>query len=525
MLKMAVVKPDDCLHNCLKEVHLEKFHRNFIERGLTNCDQLGSLPMDQYSQFGIVSMEDRKLLFSIIEIIKSVKADGILCQHGTQDRKPEHGAVGKHEEFSCSTVNENFKPTTRTNNLGFAPKKLLYSEHENRRDQGKAFVKPTNNYKVAVERSAEEDLKQKQLIKHGGVAGKNSDSPMFQCKKTLNFSDPDLYSDEELPPTLRLHSVQDAQTATKVPYFNSTQANKNTVLSNGNYKSSKDNRIGSGDRSDPSRVSNGVVSSQNERMNTKGGKTGGVPISQQDSNTATTTAVRARKTVEAGRDVSSKNANAPSQSDGENTSSGNNNASNFISSKTNASRNPSNISSATAFSSMLAFNSKPTSAQQPLNVITKEFVTAPKHFVIDLKPILSNEHEKPVRGFWQHPSKYNSDKNHAYFPAPEPVGPASKPMHVEQIIHSGGYNYGVPDGSSKTHTPQTDDNNKSGNGILYPDKIRVCVRKRPRNAKELKRNDRDVIRIRGQQTVVVEEIKVAIDLTKYIHQVILEPFV
>lgn len=523
---MALVKQGDCLHNCLREVHLEKFHRNFIERGLTNCDQLGCLPMDQYSQFGIVSMDDRKRLFSIIEIIKSVKADGILCQHGTKDtdRKPEHGAVRKHEEFSKgAAVNENVKPATRIDNLGFAPKKLVYVEHENRRDDGKALVRPMNNYKVAVERSAEEDLKQKQMIKHGIVPGKNSDSPMFQCRKALNFSDPDLYSDEELQPTSKLHATQDGQTSVKVQYFYSTQANKKSVVSNGKVsKSSKDNRIGSGDAKDPSRRSNAVASSRSELI--KREKMGErVHVSHQDSNTALTAA---RKNVEATTErvvASSRSTNVLPQHDRENVSSGNNNA--FTSdSKTGTNTNPSSsassASSATAFSSTLAFNPKPNSAQQPSNVITKEFVSAPKHFAVDFKP--SNEHEKSMRGFWQHPSKSTSDRNHAYFPAPEPVGPASKPIHVEQIIHSGGYNYGVPDGSSKTQNTTSqnyDDNNKSGNGILYPDKIRVCVRKRPRNAKELKRNDRDVVRIRGQQTVVVEEIKVAIDLTKYIHQV------
>ena len=51
------------------------------------------------------------------------------------------------------------------------------------------------------------------------------------------------------------------------------------------------------------------------------------------------------------------------------------------------------------------------------------------------------------------------------------------------------------------------------------DKIRVCVRKRPRTTRELKRNEADVVKICGRQTVVVEELKVAVDLTKFIQQV------
>jgi len=51
------------------------------------------------------------------------------------------------------------------------------------------------------------------------------------------------------------------------------------------------------------------------------------------------------------------------------------------------------------------------------------------------------------------------------------------------------------------------------------DKIRVCVRKRPRTPREVKRHEADIVKIRGQQTVVVDELKVAVDLTKFIQQV------
>jgi len=51
------------------------------------------------------------------------------------------------------------------------------------------------------------------------------------------------------------------------------------------------------------------------------------------------------------------------------------------------------------------------------------------------------------------------------------------------------------------------------------DKIHVCVRKRPRTVCEMKHHEADIVRIRGQQTVVVEELRVAVDLTKYIQQV------
>ncbi len=40
-----------------------------------------------------------------------------------------------------------------------------------------------------------------------------------------------------------------------------------------------------------------------------------------------------------------------------------------------------------------------------------------------------------------------------------------------------------------------------------PPKIRVVVRKRPRTSKELKKNDTDILDVRGPQTLVVKELK------------------
>jgi len=49
-------------------------------------------------------------------------------------------------------------------------------------------------------------------------------------------------------------------------------------------------------------------------------------------------------------------------------------------------------------------------------------------------------------------------------------------------------------------------------------KIRVAIRKRPLNRKELQRNDADIVDIRGVQTSVVRETKTKVDLTKYIEE-------
>ena len=49
-------------------------------------------------------------------------------------------------------------------------------------------------------------------------------------------------------------------------------------------------------------------------------------------------------------------------------------------------------------------------------------------------------------------------------------------------------------------------------------KIRVIVRKRPLNKKELSKGDNDVVEIRGKRQVVVKELKQKVDLTKYVEE-------
>ncbi|CAG8786720.1 15870_t:CDS:2 [Cetraspora pellucida] len=50
------------------------------------------------------------------------------------------------------------------------------------------------------------------------------------------------------------------------------------------------------------------------------------------------------------------------------------------------------------------------------------------------------------------------------------------------------------------------------------DKIRVCVRKRPLSKKELTRNEKDIASVSGQRTVLINEPKMKVDLTKYVEQ-------
>ena len=49
-------------------------------------------------------------------------------------------------------------------------------------------------------------------------------------------------------------------------------------------------------------------------------------------------------------------------------------------------------------------------------------------------------------------------------------------------------------------------------------KIKVLIRKRPLNKRELQKNEADIIDIRDSQSIIVRENKTKVDLTKYIEE-------
>ena len=82
---------------------------------------------------------------------------------------------------------------------------------------------------------------------------------------------------------------------------------------------------------------------------------------------------------------------------------------------------------------------------------------------------------------------------------------------VEKISHrSTAYNYGVP---SDTNTVLTERKTE-----IKPH-IQVVVRKRPMTKKEYNRSEVDIIKVQENGGVLLQELKVAVDLSKYIQEV------
>ncbi|XP_072849105.2 kinesin-like protein KIF24 [Pogona vitticeps] len=64
-----------CLYECLCEAELEKYYPNFTALGFQRIDELAKISMRDYSELGVHNMKDRKRLFQLVRIIKTLQAE------------------------------------------------------------------------------------------------------------------------------------------------------------------------------------------------------------------------------------------------------------------------------------------------------------------------------------------------------------------------------------------------------------------------------------------------------------------
>lgn len=116
-------------------------------------------------------------------------------------------------------------------------------------------------------------------------------------------------------------------------------------------------------------------------------------------------------------------------------------------------------------------------------------------------------------------SSSESSDHSDYEPATKHLNAASSPQRVRRSVVSRikpkGYNYGVPSSASSTPTSSRARSRTTGE-----ERIKVCVRKRPRNKREIKNTDDDVVQTESDSTLIVNEPKAAVDLRAYTLQVI-----
>lgn len=83
---------------------------------------------------------------------------------------------------------------------------------------------------------------------------------------------------------------------------------------------------------------------------------------------------------------------------------------------------------------------------------------------------------------------------------------------VERVKHTTGYNYGLPKNKVKQKSTAVREETSDH-------KICVCVRKRPRNKREIRSADDDIVVVERSDTITINEPKLAVDLRPYTLQV------
>ena len=390
----------DCLFECLKEAHLDRYYPNFIQRGLHNCESLVTLSMPDYPRYGVVSMEDRLHLFKLIQIIKSIQGEGVPCQHNKQQ---SNGIRSQGIKLGSATN------SVATALQGYRPKEVLVKQMPS----GKNGLLSSNPAPSAPFQPSQQPRKEQNITKTSKPLGKplfrekplfqwnqpakkspevlfrkGSDSPIFKCRKTLRFTDSECESSDDEAP----------------------QHNEEPVVS-----------------------SQPIISATRETVP----KVFGLQNS----------------TTQQGSSVESS---APRAF--------------FIDAKQHSSTVNKDIGFTSATN---AVNTASPLKQAPI--------------------ILSKEPSIP----------------HAYFP-PEDSSTEQKPVYVERVHHSGSYDYGVP---------TTPAGRTKSSGQTEVGKIQVCIRKRPLMTGEIKRKEMDIVQAEDASCVIVNEPKLAVDLTPFVQQV------
>ena len=107
-----------------------------------------------------------------------------------------------------------------------------------------------------------------------------------------------------------------------------------------------------------------------------------------------------------------------------------------------------------------------------------------------------------------------------YEPASKHINAASEsPTPVRKTVvnrvKQKGYNYGVPNPSVSSSVSRSRSRPISAGRQGSEEKIKVCVRKRPLNKKEVKSGETDIAFAESTTTLSIKEPKVAVDLTAY----------
>ena len=502
------------LIQCLKEAQLEKYYPKFQSYGITQWDHLSQISMEEYSKFGITSMEERLKLFRLVQVVKIVHEE--------------------KEEEKNKNLSRDVQKNKRIKNQGILKHEEKIEKNDVQRVKGEEIRSPHNK---AMKRRME-------------VNGPEA-SILFDCKKQLNFSDAEddeLMNDTEIrqteSPTLNTSSSDanlpgERLLSNPMPVINTGYSNllsnempkitvktsdkpvKRLIFTSDSKSKTETSRK---DLKKPTSVIKKPMQKTANRDNIKRE----IPAESIKIKRPPDVSVKEGAKTIPMKKVMHRKYSSRSSSDSDSGDVKNKNNNNKVSSlkktshvvvKTPSSQVPvdkvepklgdqndsghssdgagrsflkipkepsvkTSESSGSGSASLHSDNSIPISALRRLNINAAS--KNPNNAALIIEPV----------------------KKHAYFPHFQ--SPAIK-KETKTIEHYNGYDYGVP--QQPLSQPV-----QAGQSSRSATKIRVCVRKRPLSKKEVKDKDLDVVHREGLDAVVVEETKSSLNMEKFIQK-------
>ena len=524
-----------CLYECLKEAHLDPYYSSFVRHGIIKCEGLATLSMHEYSRFGVLSMEDRVRLFKLVQIVKSVLADGLHCQH----------------EYPALRSSSNKLSHITNNTHGVA--KL--SDMRGQRNGTSVTTRCDQPPAVAKTKVSQPRVDNKVQYMPG------SDTPVFKCRKVLTFSDSEEEEEVDTRKDKRESNISKPLAVAEVKPKATGQGNTLVVIER------------------EVRSLNVVKdSAQNQQVQSVTPKRRPPEKFYVDLKTDFPVPKTPETQIEKEFDIS-EIVDMDDKNDSGNNSASTQNKTSSSGRRTNASsersrcRNisfeldRSDISNCSMNSEdrrrpssesglySRSISSRSRSASPPKRCFSqnsdelandenkKDVPEIPVEFQRSSETI-PNDEEHTAQGLESTESQKSppraigaffvdgiAHKDHAYFPQIQP--PKKFATRVETVVHNSEYNYGIPGLVSSPKNSEaksgvvnfTSSDRKvtsrkpSGVARNRDERIRVCVRKRPLLKKESKRQETDVVTVQNPDVVVVEESKVTIDLSKYVQKV------
>ena len=519
------------------------------------------LSMQDYPSYGILTMEDRLKLFKLIQIVKSVQSEGMTCHHSgsnvahvPEDSKANLNSKIKHQQTNIPQDNQlqNGVNLRRSKSM-----RLLRGPSVHAQQRGRST------------RSGNVERAPKRASSNTRVEYKpNSDSPIFHCRRKLKFSDSDLESEanEEDNELLQLIKAKrnkrmlqaQKEKSQKQKQVSCASSSKESIHVNADFDrlaktQDLSSKLGSHlmqSYSQNSKLSsmplrvvnepkvrafNVVNDTKKENIATE------LPQNRIQVNTQSTTMSSLQKNGQPvisderrarsnSRTVStSSSASAhykPASSDSNSLSSQKIMSSGFIEKKSSVHPVSKQVLAASDVRMQRNNNNNTqtaTSQQSSVPSISKESSRGSRD------PVLFIENTRsPIRAKVITPPESLSPRPKTHSPRASPPNPKSKAGHssasdasvkameVNRVYHNA-FNYGVPT-ADLPQQPLPDLGEELLPAKMREGRIRVCARKRPLLSNEVSHGECDVIRVEDGRRLAVEEVRTAVDLSRFMQQ-------